>query len=310
MGRDHDNSQWEKGYGWGQGQGQQEADWGEKQEQAYDQWGFGDAGRDDLDSQGHTDNEGWNDGTGHQNHQQNWTSPFLQPPTGGSPYSRTMAYANGTAGQMPLDSRSPSFTPRRNTFDSYAHVEPLEESHGEAIEPVRSAFFGRDRKARDRIHWQFPFDKDERVLQALEWLHGHNRSVAVFGVSIPHSPMMSSLSTISQLTKFLQTRERGALFINASYDGISGTGPPVAWLTYEAAVETRDRLLQESIGFYDPSMQVIVFVFLPSKTGNSLAMWRRKIPVPDSIRLPHLREIDFVKAALNKDYTVLVDEMR
>lgn len=112
------------------------------------------------------------------------------------------------------------------------------------------------------------------------------------------------------MNKFLETRERGALFINASYDSPSGGGPGIDWLTYDDVVETRDRLLQESVGFYDPSTQVIVFVFLPSKTGNSLAMWRRKIPVPDGVRLKNLQETDLVRAALRKDYPVLVDEMR
>jgi hypothetical protein len=100
------------------------------------------------------------------------------------------------------------------------------------------------------------------------------------------------------------------LFINAAYDSPTGGGPALDWLTYENVVETRDRLLQESVGFYDPSIQVVVFVFLPSKSGNSLAMWRRKVTVPDSIRLTHLREIDLVKMTLKKDYPVLVDEMR
>jgi hypothetical protein len=100
------------------------------------------------------------------------------------------------------------------------------------------------------------------------------------------------------------------LFINASYDSPTGGGPGIEWLTYDDVVETRDRLLQESVGFYDPSTQVIVFVFLPSKTGNSLAMWRRKIAVPDSLRLRNLDEIDIVRAALRKDYAVLVDELR
>jgi hypothetical protein len=100
------------------------------------------------------------------------------------------------------------------------------------------------------------------------------------------------------------------LFINASYDNASGNGPTLDWLIYEDVVETRDRLLQESVGFYDPSMQVIVFVFLPSKSGNSLAMWRRKVAVPNSVRLAHLREIDLAKAALRRDYPVFVDEIR
>ena len=113
-----------------------------------------------------------------------------------------------------------------------------------------------------------------------------------------------------QLNKFLQTRERGALFINASYDAPAGNGPAIDWLTYEDVVETRDRLLQESVGFYDPGMQVFVFVLLPSKSGNSLAMWRRRVTVPDSVRLSHLREIELAKAALRKEYPVFVDENR
>ncbi|KAH9164840.1 hypothetical protein EDB89DRAFT_385630 [Lactarius sanguifluus] len=56
------------------------------------------------------------------------------------------------------------------------------------------------------------------------------------------------------------------------------------------------------------SLQVIVFV-LPSKSGDSLAMWRRKVAVPNSVRLSHLREIELAKAALQKDYPVLVDEI-
>jgi len=75
-------------------------------------------------------------------------------------------------------------------------------------------------------------------------------------------------------------------------------------------VETRDRLLQESVGYYDPGMQVIVFVLLPSKSGNSLAMWRRKVAVPNSVRLSHLREIELAKAALRRNYLVLIDEYR
>ena len=118
------------------------------------------------------------------------------------------------------------------------------------------------------------------------------------------------LSQRLQLNKFLQTRERGALFLNASYDSPSGQGPALDWLDYDEVVLTQDRLLQESVGFYDPAKQVIVFVFLPSKSGNSLAMWRRKVAVPSSVRMAHVREIELAKAALKKDYPVWVDEMR
>ncbi|KAH9159270.1 hypothetical protein EDB89DRAFT_2084160 [Lactarius sanguifluus] len=57
------------------------------------------------------------------------------------------------------------------------------------------------------------------------------------------------------------------------------------------------------------SSQVIAFV-LPSKSSNSLAMWRRKVAVPNSVRLSHLREIELANATLQKDYPVLVDEIQ
>jgi len=71
-----------------------------------------------------------------------------------------------------------------------------------------------------------------------------------------------------------------------------------------------DRILQESVVFYDPAVQVIVFVFLPSKSGNSVAMWRRKIKVPNNTRLMLQAEITLAIASLRKEkhYVVHVDE--
>ena len=71
-----------------------------------------------------------------------------------------------------------------------------------------------------------------------------------------------------------------------------------------------DRILQESVAFYDPAVQVIVFVFLPSKSGNSVAMWRRKIKVPNNTRLMLQAEITLAIAGLRKEkhYVVHVDE--
>jgi hypothetical protein len=178
-----DNSQWvkpEEGYGWGQ----QYPD--EKHEPAMDQWGSGKVGRDDLDSEGNTESESWNDANGLRDYRRTVSNAFLPAPAGGSPYpmpSRTMAYANGTA-QDPLEVFSPGLSRKHNSMHDYANIELLE-SYGEALEPVENAFFGRDRKARERIHWQFPHDKDERVRHALEWLHDFSDGVGAFGVSIP-----------------------------------------------------------------------------------------------------------------------------
>lgn len=69
-----------------------------------------------------------------------------------------------------------------------------------------------------------------------------------------------------------------------------------------------DKVLQESVAFYDPAVQVIVFVFLPSQSGNSMAIWRRKVAVPNNMRLAYQPQITQALAALRKDYVVHVDE--
>jgi hypothetical protein len=90
----------------------------------------------------------------------------------------------------------------------------------------------------------------------------------------------------------------------------SATEPAFDWLTFDQLQSTMDRTLQESVVFYDPAVQVIVFVFLPSKSGNSIAIWRRKINVPNNLRLTYQREITLALAGLReeKEYVVHVDE--
>ena len=175
--------------GWGRqeaGYEQQDTGWPEKEVPAWEQWPAGDAGRGDPDGEGYTDSEEWNDVTGRRNFRQTVSSAFVPAPTGDSPYpmpSRTMAYANGNA-EDTLDAFSPGLSRQRNTIGDYANLQFLE-SFGEALKPVENAFFGRDRKARDRIHWQFPHDKDERVRHALEWLYDNAHGIGAFGVRAP-----------------------------------------------------------------------------------------------------------------------------
>lgn len=66
--------------------------------------------------------------------------------------------------------------------------------------------------------------------------------------------------------------------------------------------------MQESVKLYDPAFQVIVFVFLLSPSGNSMALWRRKLEVPDSVRDAYYEDILQVEAEL-KTYPVYVDEL-
>ena len=69
-----------------------------------------------------------------------------------------------------------------------------------------------------------------------------------------------------------------------------------------------DKTLQESLAYYDPHVQVLVFVFLPSKTQNSVAIWRRKLPLPNNIRLAYGSQLKQATAGLQKDYPIHVDE--
>lgn len=70
-----------------------------------------------------------------------------------------------------------------------------------------------------------------------------------------------------------------------------------------------DKTLQQSVAFYDPAQIVVVFVYLPSESGNSVAIWRRKLPVPGNVRKMYQKEIAAVKKGLRpeKDYIIHVD---
>ena len=111
--------------------------------------------------------------------------------------------------------------------------------------------------------------------------------------------------------KFFQRRERGALIINADYN------PPdrpkefaIDYLTFDDLQKSYDKTLQSSVISYDPTLQVIVFIFLPSKSGNSVAIWRRKLVVPNNARLRFQTELDVALAGLKEpqSYIVYVDE--
>ncbi|KAF8803833.1 hypothetical protein BYT27DRAFT_7109189 [Phlegmacium glaucopus] len=158
------------------------------------------------------------------------------------------------------------------------------ESRGAAFEYVTNAFFGNSRLARERIHWLFPSDKDPRVAAKLAWVQKLSYNLGTFG-----------------LIKFLQHRERGGLFINAIFRmRHNPTEPALDWLTFNELQGTMDKTLQESVAFYDPSAHVMVFVYLPSESGNSIAIWRLKINVPDKTKLKYHGEINAMVKTLRK----------
>ena len=71
-----------------------------------------------------------------------------------------------------------------------------------------------------------------------------------------------------------------------------------------------DKTLQESVAFYDPARFAMAFVFLPSQSGNSVAIWRRKINVPESARQKYRTQIEAAVKLLREpgEYVVMVDE--
>ncbi|OCH94086.1 hypothetical protein OBBRIDRAFT_723627 [Obba rivulosa] len=171
---------------------------------------------------------------------------------------------------------------------------PIIESNGAALDPARTALFSRSRPPKDRIHWGFNPEKDPRVGSLLRWVQAMSSTLAALG-----------------LQKFLQTGQRGALITNADYrtpaDSSVPNQPAFDWVTVEELHKTLDRILQESVVCYDPASQVIVFVFLLSKSGNSMAVWRRKITLQETLRQTHYNALLSTKEQL-QDYPVYVDE--
>jgi len=220
-----------------------------------------------------------------------------------SPYtpvspSRTLAAAMG----LPSPARFAS----PHGKDPQAHRFIL--SDGAALSKAHKALYSKTRRVQDRLHWAYNPDNDERVKSALWWVHVMSEGVGGLGVS-SCSPLRScTMFTFSQLEKFLETHKRGALLVNADYMPPHHHEPAFDWVTIDQLTDTLDKILQESVALYDPAKQVIVFIFLLSKSGNSMAIWRRKIPVPEILQNAYKDDIAEVKAGLEPNYPVYVEE--
>lgn len=105
----------------------------------------------------------------------------------------------------------------------------------------------------------------------------------------------------------MQDGQRGALFTNADIRVGSGL-PTFDWVSIDRLQLTLDRILQESVIAYNPMLHVVVFVFLLSHSGNSMAIWRKKVPIPEHIRSARKEEIQAIIDQLDPKYRVLVDE--
>ncbi|KAI0081794.1 hypothetical protein K474DRAFT_1587043 [Panus rudis PR-1116 ss-1] len=171
----------------------------------------------------------------------------------------------------------------------------IADSGRKAIKLAEKALFGRERPAKERIHWLFSPDQDERVTSMLKWV----------------SIMSDALATLG-FQKFLREGQRGALICNADFrvTPIPGGPPQPAfdWINIDTVQATLDRIMQESVIAYNPSLHTVVFVFLLSASRNSMAIWRRKVPIPEALRDKYRDEIQKVMDSLDPKYQVYLDE--
>ncbi|THG94412.1 hypothetical protein EW026_g7056 [Hermanssonia centrifuga] len=160
----------------------------------------------------------------------------------------------------------------------------------------RALYSTRTRPAKERIHWMFNPNRDPRVQSLIRWVLGTADTLAIVG-----------------LQKFLETRQRGALFTNADFRVPSAAGAPIQpafdWINLRQLSPTLDRKLQKSVICYNPATHVVVFVFLLSKSGNSMAIWRKKVAIPEQVRLAYKDAITLAVEGLPKDLVVYVDEL-
>ena len=85
--------------------------------------------------------------------------------------------------------------------------------------------------------------------------------------------------------------------------------PAFDWLTFDDVVQTRDKVLQESIASYKPEFETLVFVFLLSERGNSMAMWKRKLCVPNAVYKQNSAEIAALMDTIAKrKHVITVDK--
>ncbi|QRV84932.1 hypothetical protein RhiJN_12948 [Ceratobasidium sp. AG-Ba] len=168
------------------------------------------------------------------------------------------------------------------------------QSHGSAFVSAQRALVGTHRRAEERIIWGLPLSRDPRVGQAVSKIEGMKDKLILFGAE-----------------RFVQGRMRGAVMCNIDYRP-PGHPDELAfdWITFKDAQKTLEPVLQKAILQTDPATSVLVVVFLLSPSLNSLAIWRKCVPIPSGfLDQREVYEIERVKreiAATEKGYVVKV----
>ncbi|QRV91482.1 hypothetical protein RhiJN_19500 [Ceratobasidium sp. AG-Ba] len=156
------------------------------------------------------------------------------------------------------------------------------ESSGEGVGRAERALNASlsTRPVDERIFWTMPADHDERVRNRIKAVDAMSRELALYG-----------------LDQYLKYGIKGAIMTNAGYHVPEWPeSPAFDWITFEDAQRSYDKTLQESIAYSDPGLTTVVFIFLMSRSGESMAIWRRKFAVPASERLR--RDLELRKVGL------------
>ncbi|CAE6428853.1 unnamed protein product [Rhizoctonia solani] len=167
------------------------------------------------------------------------------------------------------------------------------ESSGEGIMRAERALYTEmsARPVDERIYWTMPPDHDERVRNRIRDVDKASRELALYGLDM-----------------YLALGVKGAIMTNAGYHAPEWPDSPAYdWITFDDARKTGDKILQESIAFTDPSKTTLVFIFLMSRSGESMAIWRRKFTVPPSEQLS--RNLELRKVAYEAQKRGLVYEI-
>ncbi|EJD53778.1 hypothetical protein AURDEDRAFT_180191 [Auricularia subglabra TFB-10046 SS5] len=195
------------------------------------------------------------------------------------------------------------YTPSQSyTLYAGAHEEPsafdgsfaVSDTEGYALLDARNALFGRHRPSIQRIHWAFPPHHDDHVRQVMEYIQ---------------QPSVKPELTAIALKQYIAHREPGCFFVNATYRLPDRPHTPgFDWLTLSQLAHTYDRIIQQSLLYYQPTEFALVFIFLVSASGNSIACWRRKLPVPYEQQQEYGRAVKQVQREFtNQQHQIFVD---
>ncbi|KAG6832905.1 hypothetical protein H0H92_004789 [Tricholoma furcatifolium] len=286
-------------HGWDNGGDERGNSGGRKQKHKHQDDGWGNQDNSWSNARGSTNewgNDGWGGG-GDEDEQESWDEEEdegwgerYHVVTDAAAHKTSQTLMHAMDASKPKASKGPTISSMLGLPEG-----SVNESNNLAFKDAQRAIFGKDRMARDRIHWSYSPENEAQVTSVIGWIMAMESYLAVFG-----------------LLKFLETKERGALFVNVNFRLEEYPSVPAFdWLTYDQVQLSTDRILQHSILACDPANQTLVFIYLLSWTGNSVAMWRRKLQVPKEVRQKYLQVVGQVKGGLrpDKEYRIHVDEL-